>query len=99
MKLKRVVYKSLSQILGDFFFGFFALYGLFAVISSFLSFVIVIIGSAAVGAAVVPVTFTILVSVMIYFGFTRYWVTLGMLAAIPVAVLIIYFALAIFGLH
>lgn len=102
MKLERKVYENRAEKVGDFFIGVALCIGLNIVLWVAATLLGTLVGGLfssdsfgtvqSIGAIVVLILecipFVINIGVIIYFGLTRYWIALGMLGAIALALLI-----------
>ena len=101
MSLQRKVYETRSQRTVDLFIGVGLMIGMNVVIQLLLSLLITGMGafSGATGTTASTiyqlvlyvlycVPFVLNIGLMIYFGLTRYWIALGMLAVIAAGLLI-----------
>jgi hypothetical protein len=104
MNLERKVYETRSQKVGDFFIGVGLCIGLNILLSMILTMIVPlgfgVVGSITTDSNLSGSIFTILgiiayglpciiqIGLIIYFGLTRYWIALGMLAAIALGLLI-----------
>ncbi|MGC1377655.1 MAG: hypothetical protein WA821_15580 [Anaerolineales bacterium] len=101
MSPQRKIYETRSQKTGDFFIGVGLMIGMNVIIGLLLD--LLLVGMGAFSGAAGTTTFTIYQLVMfvlscapfvvnigliIYFGLTRYWIALGMLAVIAFLLLI-----------